>query len=101
MLTVRLPEAVVFLLITALLGVENRMHLYGVEPVSWEWIIFLLCFVCLFVFSPRCSLQVGMVISWGSQKSRGLVISVVVIDYKFCHGEGDTSMPGKLSGEKA
>lgn len=92
---IEVAEAVVFLLITALLGVENSMHLHGVEPVSFG-----VDYIPVFFF-PRRSLKVGMVISWGSHKSRGLVISVVVIDYKFCHREGDTSMPGKLSGEKA
>ena len=38
-------------------------------------------------------------VSWGSQESRGLMVRVVAIDYKFCHGEVDTNMPGKL-GEK-
>lgn len=38
-----------------------------------------------------------MVVSWGSQESRGLVIRVAAIHYKFCHGNGDTNTPGQLS----
>ena len=43
-------------------------------------------------------LQVGTVVSWGSQEIRGLVIRVVATDYTFYHGEGNTNTPGKLSG---
>lgn len=38
-----------------------------------------------------------MVVSWGPQECRGLVIRVVAIDYKFCHRNTDNNMPGKLS----
>ena len=51
---------------------------------------------CIPICFQTCSLQAGMVVSWGSQESRGLVITVMAIDYKFCHGEVDTNMPGKL-----
>lgn len=42
-----------------------------------------------------------MVVSWGSQESRGLVIRVAAIDYEFCHGNGDANTPGQLSCGKA
>ena len=42
-----------------------------------------------------------MVVSWGSQETRGPLIRVETIDHKFCHGEGNTNTPGKLSGGKA
>ena len=44
-----------------------------------------------------CNLQASMVVSWGPQECRGLVIRVVAIDYKFCHRNTDNNMPGKLS----
>lgn len=35
----KLPEAVVFLLVTALVVVEDHIHLHGVEPVRLDWIV--------------------------------------------------------------
>ena len=69
------------------------------SPLVWTgWYYYLFFF---FFFPQACSLQVGMVVSWWSQESRGLVIRVVVTDYKFFLGEDDTNMPSKLSMGKA
>ena len=81
---------------TALVGIKEPVYFHGLEPFSLYWIAF------LFFFSFKiCTLQVGMVVSWGSQETGGLLISVEHIDHKFCHGEGNTNTPGKLSGKKA
>ena len=92
----RLPGTVVLLLIQPLLGLRNLYISMGWSPS-----------VCtglhsFFFFSFNiCTLQVGMVVSWGSQETGGLLISVEHIDHKFCHGEGNTNTPGKLSRGKA
>ena len=38
-----------------------------------------------------------MVVSWGPQDYRGLVIRVATIDYKFCRRNADNNAAGKLS----
>ena len=92
----RLPGTVVLLLIQPLLGLRNLYISMGWSPS-----------VCtglhsFFFFSFKiCTLQVGMVVSWGSQETRGLLIRVATIGHKYCHGEGNTNTPGKLSGKKA
>ena len=67
------------------------------RPFSLDWIAFLF----ILFFFQICTLQVGMVVSWGSQETRGLMIRVATIDYKLCHGEGNNNTPGKLYGGKA
>ena len=80
---------------TALLGIADPSHLYELEPLSLDWIAF------LFFFFPFkiCTLQVGMMVSWGYQESRRLLIRVVTTDYKFYHGECNTNTTGKLWGK--
>ena len=82
---------------TALIGIEGPVHFHGLGHFSVDWIAFLF----FFFFFQICTLQVGMVVSWGSQETRGLLIRVATIGHKYCHGEGNTNTPGKLSGKKA
>ena len=82
---------------TALIGIEGPVHFHGLGHFSVDWIAFLF----FFFFFQICTLQVGMVVSWGSQEIRVLLIRVVATDYKFCLGEGNTNTPIKFSGGKA
>lgn len=77
MLTMSQLGAVIFVGHTVFLGVEERVHLFGSEPFSLIRVAF---------FSPQLhSLEAKMVVSWASEQSRGLVIGVVAINYKFFH----------------
>ena len=92
----RLPGTVVLLLIQPLLGLRNLYISMGWSPSVCTGVH------SFFFFSFKiCTLQVGMVVSWGSQETRGLMIRVATIDYKLCHGEGNNNTPGKLYGGKA
>lgn len=84
-----------FAVCTAFVGIEDTVHLRGLGPFSWTGLN------SFFFFFQIWMLQVGTVVSWGSQEIRGLVIRVVATDYTFYHGEGNTNTPGKLSGGKA
>ena len=71
------------------------MHFHLLGSFSLDWI------VSPPPFFKTCGLQTGLVGFRGSQESRGLVIRVGAIDYKFCYGVGTTNRPIKLSGGKA
>ena len=95
-LMLSLPGTVVLLLIQPLLGLRALYISMGWGTSVWTGL-----HSFFFFFFQICTLQVGMAVSWGSQETRGLLIRVATIGHKYCHGEGNTNTPGKLSRGKA
>ena len=90
-----------FAALTVPVEIEDPVHLQGLGHLSWTELHSFLSFFLSFFFFQIWTLQVGMVVSWGSQEIRVLLIRVVATDYKFCLGEGNTNTPIKFSGGKA